>query len=144
MVKRQRGKQGMTRRAGTTHNRGRIELSALNSAFYARGRSPDLSAPPDGDVINVNCPNCTVIARCGRFLFLSLLLLLSFVSYPHSPHFLSSLTAFSTSHLLSFCAPAVSFSLFSSLAECKRLHLHLNLAVDLAVVRGHHSCRGKG
>jgi len=46
--------------------------------------------------------------------------------------------------LLSFRAPAVSFPLFSSLAECERLHLHLNLAVDLAVVRGHHSCRGKG
>lgn len=26
----------------------------------------------------------------------------------------------------------------------ERLHLHLNLAVDLAVVRGHRSCRGKG
>lgn len=85
-----------------------------------------------------------VIARCGRFLFLSLLLFLSSVSYPRSPHFLSSLTASSTSHLLSFRAPVVSFPLFSSLAECERLHLHLNLAVDLAVVRDHHSCRGKG
>lgn len=137
----------MTKRAGTAHNRGRIELSALNPTFYARGRSPDLSTSSDGDIINVNCTNCTAIARRGPFPFsLSLPLSLSLICIfsPRSSQFLSSLTASSALHLLSFRAPAVPFPLFSSLAECERLHLHLNLAVDLAVVRDHHSCRGKG
>lgn len=116
-------------------------IGVKSRVLCARGCSPDLSALPDGDIINVNCPNCTVIARSfAVFYFLSL----SSVSYLCSPHFLSSLTTSPTLRLLSFRAPAVSFPLFSSLAECERLHLHLNLAVDLAVVRGHHSCRGKG
>lgn len=55
--------------ARAAHNRGRIELSALNSAFYARGCSPALSTPLDGDIINVNCTNCTVIARRGPLPF---------------------------------------------------------------------------
>lgn len=49
-------------KSGAVHNRGRIELSALNFAFYARDW-PALSTTPNGDIINVNCTNCTVIAR---------------------------------------------------------------------------------
>lgn len=74
--------QGRQEEAKAAHNRGRIELSALNSAFYARGCSPGLSTPPDGDIINVNCTNCTVIARRGPF---SLPLSLSFSSLFATP-----------------------------------------------------------
>lgn len=98
-----------------------------------------LSAP-DGDIINVNCTNCTVIVRDVVFFFSLSLSFIYITSSPYSSQLLSSLAASLTSHLLSSRAPAVPFLL----AERERLHLHLNLAVDLAVVRGHHSCRGKG
>lgn len=89
------------------------------------------------------------IAQLSRAtLFLSLLL---------SPSSAFSLALRSFSHLLRrrprlriFFLPAPPLFHFLSLhgapfpAERMRLHLHLNLAVDLAVVRGHHSCRGKG
>lgn len=131
-----------------------IELSALNSAFYACDCLPALSTLPDGDIINVNCMNCTAIAR-DVVIFSSFLISLFF---SFSLIYLS-LAPRSSSHLLQrrprfyiFFLPAPPLSHFLSLhdapfplrAERMRLHLHLNLAVDLAVVQGHHSCRGKG
>lgn len=138
-------------RARAVHNCGRIELSALNSRFYTRDHPLALSAPSDGDIINVNCTNCTAIARDVVFFLFPL-----FLSYVLS-HLcfltLSLLFSSSCSIVPDFASPflprprhpisSLSVTHPSSLSR-RELHLHLNLAVDLAVVRGHHSCRGKG
>lgn len=125
---------------------GRIELSALNFTFYATERRAGsvlraCQQAPDGDIINVNCTNCTVIAQPEP-------------PPPRSVLPRPRLPAPACVHLsLSFqtalrcnAARRVSFSrrTFSLFRGNERLHLHLNLAVDLAVVQGHHSCRGKG
>lgn len=142
------------------YNCGRIELSALNSAFYARDCTLALSAPPDGDIINVNCTNRIVIVRdvilSPSFLPLSFSLSLSLRLSPFLSFFFSHIVLPFASRVSRrvldlafsfFPRPRYPISSlrrsapFSSPAVRERLHLHLNLAVDLAVVRDHHSCR---